>query len=188
MTASTEDTFLETKRLALRRLTLCDLDDLARFYADPVVMRFYPSVRTREESERNLDWIIQQYDARPGTGLWAAVYKPDNRLIGRCGLIWQTVDNGAQDLEVGYLLDKAVWNRGLATEAAQAIRDYAFCAFANVPRLISIIHPVNTASQRVAEKNGMTHVTNAPFSGFDCRIYAIKRGTWLGLSKEKGVS
>jgi len=178
---------LETSRLTLRRLTLCDLDDLARLYADPVVMRFYPSVRTREESERNLRWIITQYDAHPGAGLWAAVHKQDKRFLGRCGLIPQHVD-GVEDMEVGYLLDKAVWNRGLATEAAQAIRDYAFRASANVPRLISIIHPDNTASQRVAEKNGMAHVTNAPFSGFNCRIYAIERGTWLGLSSGEGAS
>ncbi len=179
---------LETERLVLRRLTFGDLDDLARLYADPVVMRFYPSVRTRAQSERNLRWIIERYAAHPGAGLWAAVGKADGRFLGRCGLIPQIIER-REDLEVGYLLDPAVWNRGLATEAARAIRDYAFRAFANAPRLISIIHPDNAASQRVAEKNGMVHVTNAPFSGFNCRIYAIARETWTGLSRqEEGVS
>ncbi len=170
---------LETDRLVLRRLNEDDLDRVAALYADPVVMRFYPAVRTRAETECNLRWIIERYDAHPGAGLWAAVHKPDNRFLGRCGLIPQII-NGVEDLEVGYLLDKAVWNRGFATEAARAIRDYAFSTFPDAPRLISIIHPDNAASQRVAAKNGMVHVTNAPFSGFDCRIYAIAREAWAG--------
>lgn len=178
---------LETERLVLRRLTPGDLDDLARLYADPVVMRFYPSIRTRTETERNLRWIIERYDAHPGAGLWAAVGKADGRFLGRCGLIPQNL-GGREDLEVGYLLDKAVWNRGLATEAARAIRDYAFHTFADALHVISIIHPDNVPSQRVAQKNGMAHVTNAPFSGFDCRIYAIARDTWAGLSQQEGAS
>jgi ribosomal-protein-alanine N-acetyltransferase len=174
---TTPESLLETERLVLRRLTPDDLDGLAALYADADVMRFYPSVRTREETARNLHWILEQYAAHPGTGLWGAVSRSENRLVGRCGLIWQTVD-GCDDLEVGYLLEKAVWNRGLATEAARAIRDYAFRAFSHASRLISIIHPDNVPSQRVAQKSGMAHTSDAPFSGFLCRIYAIERFVW----------
>jgi len=46
------------------------------------------------------------------------------------------------------------WNQGLATEAAAAVRDYAFQVL-QLPRLVSLIRPGNKASQRVAEKMGM---------------------------------
>lgn len=182
---TTPEAILETERLALRRLGWGDLDDLARLYADPVVMRFYPSVRTRAETQRNLQWIIESYETHPGAGLWAVTGKADGHFLGRCGLIPQMLD-GREHLEVGYLFDKAVWNRGLATEAARAIRDYAFHTFADAPQIISIIHPDNVPSQRVAQKNGMAYQKDAPFSGFDCRIYAITRDAWAGLCRQEG--
>jgi RimJ/RimL family protein N-acetyltransferase len=179
---TTPESFLETERLVLRRLTPDDLDGLAALYADADVMRFYPSVRTREETARNLQWILEQYAAHPGTGLWGAVSKSDNRLVGRCGLIWQTVgERGENELEVGYMLHKAEWGHGYATEAARAIRDYAFRAFPDLPRVISLIRPENRSSERVAERNGMRPVRETLHANLRHRIWSIERDAWQSL-------
>ena len=172
---------LETERLALRRLVPDDLDDLAALYADPDVMRFYPSTRTREETKQNLDYLIGMYDER-GYGLYATIHKADGRFIGRCGLLDQIV-HGAPELEVGYMLDKAYWRRGLATEAARALRDYGFRAF-GAPRIISLIRPENIPSQGVALKNGMCHWTDTVHADLAHRVYAIERATWETLVPE----
>jgi RimJ/RimL family protein N-acetyltransferase len=55
---------------------------------------------------------------------------------------------------VGWRLGRWAWGRGLATEAAIAARDDAFARLA-LPEIISIIHPENDRSQRVAVKLGM---------------------------------
>jgi RimJ/RimL family protein N-acetyltransferase len=78
----------------------------------------------------------------------------DGRLAGSCGLIDQQVD-GVTEIEAGWIFDRALWNRGLATEAGSASRDLAFGALGRT-RLISLVRPENVASCRVAEKLGMT--------------------------------
>lgn len=60
----------------------------------------------------------------------------------------------------------------MATEAATAVRDYAFGAL-KLPRLISLIRPDNVASQRVAEKVGMRLITTITRDGRDYRMYAL---------------
>ena len=117
---------------------------------------------------------IENYYRRFGYGLWATILKEDESYIGRCGLINQTIE-GRDDVEMGYLIKRELWNRGLTTEAAMAIRDHAFNEL-NISRLISIIHPLNIASQRVAEKVGMRLERMAPFKSWgQVMIYAVEK-------------
>src|SRR5438045_477028 len=165
---------LETDRLILRQLEWDDLDALAAIMGDGEVMRFIGNgePRTREQTRRVMGfWIEDARRAWDATtleklpqlaraierdahfSLWATVYKPQGRLIGRCGLLAWDLD-GAKETEVGYLLARDYWGHGLATEAAQGIRDYGFERL-GMTRLISLIRPENVRSQRVAIKNGM---------------------------------
>ena len=75
------------------------------------------------------------------------------RLIGRCGLLPWTLE-GSDEVEVAYLIEKALWGQGLATEAAAAIARHAHERL-GLPRLVCLILPGNAASRRVAEKIGM---------------------------------
>lgn len=63
--------------------------------------------------------------------------------------------NETSQLEVGYHVLPAVQGLGYATEAATACRDYAQ-SLALAPRIVAIIHRENRASQRTAEKIGMS--------------------------------
>lgn len=142
-----------TERIRLREFVPGDLDALAAIFADPVMMEYYPHPFSREESA---DWIARWrslYAAR-GFGLWAMELRETGELAGDCGLIPQIVE-GAPEVEIGWHVRRDLWNRGLATEAAGAVRDYAFGRLGLV-RLISLIRPENGASRRVAEKIGMT--------------------------------
>lgn len=162
----------ETPRLILRQITSDDVNDLATIFADPVVMKFWPSTRTYEETKQYCDGILSCYQ-QYGFGLWATIYKGDNNLIGRCGLIPQLVD-GQKEVEIGYLLAKEYWGRGLATEAAIAIKNYGFQQL-NFNRLISLIVSENIASQKVAMKNGMKYEKDTTHAGIKHRVYAIHK-------------
>jgi ribosomal-protein-alanine N-acetyltransferase len=188
---------LETDRLILRHFTADDLDDLAAIYADPDVMRYIGegATKTREETAAMMEfafidnrhaWSLATLARLPQLSraierdahfsLWATVYKPDNKLIGRCGLLSWDLD-GRKEVEVGYVLAKAYWGRGLATEAARASRDYGFDTL-GFDRLISVIRPDNLASQRVADKNGMRYEKDVDAKGVVARVYSIHRGEW----------
>jgi [ribosomal protein S5]-alanine N-acetyltransferase len=170
-------TVLETERLLLRHLRMEDLDDLAALSTDPDFTRFFggprPLEQARERARVYLERVIVEYDTI-GYGFYATIYKPEERFIGRCGLLTQIID-GITYVEVAYGIAPAYWGRGLATEAATAIKEYAFRRF-GFPRLISIVDPENIASRRVAEKNGMRVEKMIQFKGFDCCLYSVARG------------
>jgi Acetyltransferases, including N-acetylases of ribosomal proteins len=110
---------------------------------------------------------------------FAVIERATSTLIGYCGFLHQEVD-GENEIEIGYRLDPKFWNRGLATEAARAVRDHAFRDL-QLNRVISLIHPDNHASRRVTEKNGMTIEKHTNFRGFPTNVYSITRPQWQEL-------
>ena len=145
---------LETKRLILRPMLESDLDALLLIFTDPNVMAsFGVDPFTREQMQR---WLQRNLDHQKefGYGLFSVLLKETGELIGNCGLEQMEV-NGVQAAELGYDFRSGFWNQGFATEAASAVRDYAFNVL-KLPMLISLIRLGNLASKRVAEKVGMT--------------------------------
>jgi [ribosomal protein S5]-alanine N-acetyltransferase len=164
---------LETERLLLRRFTPEDAADNYRIYSDPENMRFMGRGPDSVESEREqiLRHIANYYE-RHGFGLWAVILKEEGRLIGRCGLLRQPVE-GAQEVEVSYLIDRRYWGRGLATEAARAAVKLGFERY-EFPHVSALINPSNVASVRVAEKIGMRYERDVTFRDFgEVALYVV---------------
>jgi RimJ/RimL family protein N-acetyltransferase len=146
---------LETQRLILRHLLPSDLDSLFALYSDPDIRHYFPEgTLNYEETKEELEWFLNGHPEHPELGLWATIHKETGAFIGRCGLLPWTIE-GHEEVEVAYLLAKAYWGQGLATEAAQAIAHYAFEQL-KVSRLICLIELGNQASVKVAKNIGMT--------------------------------
>jgi ribosomal-protein-alanine N-acetyltransferase len=163
---------LTTERLLLREMVPADLDFVAAMLADPEVMRFYPKTYTRAEAQEWLDRQRTRY-LRDGHALWLASWRATGEPVGQIGVVRQTV-KGVDETEVGYLLARAFWGQGLATEAARACRDHALQTLGR-SHVISLIRPENLSSCRVAERMGMRVVDRTPHWGFDHLVYAISR-------------
>jgi RimJ/RimL family protein N-acetyltransferase len=148
---------LVTARLVLRTWRAEDLDAFAALNADPRVMRFVGARRplARNESERLLEQISDHW-ARHGYGLWAVTRRDDGgEPIGFVGLaVPSFLPSVLPAVEVGWRLAADVWGHGLATEGARASVACAWEAL-GLRRLVSIIHPDNERSLRVAAKLGM---------------------------------
>jgi len=146
---------LETNRLLFRHLVIEDLDELFKLYSDPEIRKYFPEgVLNREETREELEWHMHGHPRHPELGLWATIHKETGKFIGRCGLLPWTI-NDRLEVEIAYLIDKAYWGQGLGAEAAQGLLQYGF-EHLKLSRLICLIDPDNIASQRVAEKIGMT--------------------------------
>lgn len=144
---------IETPRLLLRTMQPSDFDALMLIFTDPRVMAsFGGELFTREQMQHWLERNLQ-HQAEFGYGLFSIIHKETGLLIGDCGLEHMEVE-GVAAAELGYDLRSDYWNRGLATEAAIAVRNHAFQVL-QLPRLISLIRVGNLASRRVAEKVGM---------------------------------
>ena len=164
-------TITETPRLILRHFTHDDLDDLAPILADPQVMYFSArGVQTKEQTRKFINWILSSYQ-ETGLGLYAVIYKENYRLIGFCGLlIWDLKPQ--REVEIGYRFATKYWGNGLGTEAARAVRDYAWNQL-NLNRLICIVQPENKRSIRVAEKIGMEYERNTIFMDLEVVVYSM---------------
>jgi RimJ/RimL family protein N-acetyltransferase len=163
----------ETERMILRPFAAGDADAVYGLFSDPVAMRYsITGVRDRAATAAWLERVIAIHDAH-GHGFWAAVLKETGAYVGHAGLLPQEVE-GRREVEVAYWFLQSHWNRGLATEAACACRDYGFREL-DRRRLISLIVPENVASQRVAEKVGMSLEREAIWKSTRMLVYSLTR-------------
>lgn len=144
---------MESERLFFRRLTKEDFPALCKILQDDEVMYAYEGKFNGGEVTEWLDRQLWRYENENGHGLYAVILKENSQLIGQCGLTLQDY-NGKKVLEIGYLFRKEYWHKGYATEAAKAWKKYAFEELGE-KEVYSIIRDTNTASQRVAQRNGM---------------------------------
>lgn len=145
---------IETERMILRPFSTSDLAHMQQLDLDKEVVHYLGSgkIKTSDEIEKNLLKILQDYQSH-GLGLFAAFEKSTDEFIGRSGLIPWSLE-GTLTWEIGYSFIRSAWGKGFATEAAAAFSEWAEKNL-KVPYVVSLIHPQNEASIRVAEKIGM---------------------------------
>jgi RimJ/RimL family protein N-acetyltransferase len=162
---------LNTERLTIRHFEVGDLDSLYALYRDPEIRRYFPDgVRTLAETRDELQWFLHGHPRRPELGLWATIERGSGTFLGRCGLLPWEIDR-VPEVELAFLIDKARWGEGFATEAARAIIQYARDTL-NLERLICLISPGNAASVAVASKVGMSFEREYTDEFGLCHVYA----------------
>ncbi|HET6597816.1 MAG TPA: GNAT family N-acetyltransferase [Anaerolineales bacterium] len=165
-----------TERLILRYFHILDAEAMYQVFCDPEVMRFSDGLQTKEWVHEWLHTCLERYYQTWGFGPYAVVEKQNSEVVGYCGLFYFSDINGQPEVEIGYRLVRSAWRKGYATEAARAVRDFAFMTL-SLNRLIAIIDPSNTGSIRVAEKIGMLQEAEVMLEGYTHpdHVYAIQR-------------
>jgi ribosomal-protein-alanine N-acetyltransferase len=161
-----------TARLRLRPLEPNDLDALASVYLHPLVMRWI-GPQTRDGVAREIQQQIK-HQRDLGWSFWAAEERLTGRLIGDCGL--QPLEHRGPEVELGYDFHPRVWGQGLATEAARAVMTAAFEAL-GIKRVVAVVKPEHTASQRVLEKAGLRRSGTREAYGETLLLYEAVRAT-----------
>jgi ribosomal-protein-alanine N-acetyltransferase len=149
---ATQEWWLTTDRLALRRFTAEDLDFLADLYADPEVTRHLGGTRDRTQAEELLTTrILDYYEAHPGLGIWMTIERATGQRVG-----FHLLNHiqGETIVQVGFTLGKPAWGRGYGTEMARALLRHGFVGLA-LPRIVAIANLDNYASQNVLRKIGL---------------------------------
>ena len=147
---------IETERLLLRPWKDADREPFARINADPRVMEFFPKCLSREESDGLVDRVARHFDQH-GYTFFAAELRETGEFTGFIGLANTPFDaHFTPCVEIGWRLDPAFWNRGLATEGAREVVRYGFHKL-GLHELVALVVPANRRSRRVMEKLGMTY-------------------------------
>ena len=164
---------LETERLKLRMWRESDIDAYADMCADPVVMRYLGpgKVMTRHEAWRSMAVFVGHWYLK-GYGHWAVEEKATGKMIGRIGFL---NPEGWPGFEIGWTLARHAWGKGYATEGAKVALQYAFNTLEQ-SHVISLIHPDNTSSMKVAERIGETYERKTRLLDcWDVLVYGIHR-------------
>lgn len=157
--------FLETRRLILRAPRRADFAAVAALWGDAEVTRFIvPAPLSREEAWGRFvrafgHWTLCGY------GFWAVEEKASGRHIGEAGFLdaQRDIRPPLDELpEVGWVLARAAWGQGYATEAVGAVLVWGDTQL-QVPRTACIISPDNHASLNVARKLGFQQPVPASY-------------------------
>jgi ribosomal-protein-alanine N-acetyltransferase len=176
VTAPGSGPILITHRL---RLAPCAEADVPRLHA----LLTHPDVRRYLMDDQIVDrqWVFDLVESSRSTfadasfGLWCLETRADGSFAGLAGL---RVTLGAREPQLLYALDRASWGRGLATEASEAVGDYAFDEL-GYRELLASTDPPNRASMRVMERLGMRFLESAHAAGHPIVFYRIDRDEWI---------
>jgi RimJ/RimL family protein N-acetyltransferase len=151
------DVVFETPRLRAGPLRPGDFEAVLRLQSDPEVMRFIREPETRpEEVHARMD-LWERYAAEnPGFGVLALRIKETGAFAGY-GVVCTVLFDPGREIEISYVLAPAWWGRGLGTEAARGLSDYAFEKL-NAPRVVAYADAGHAASHRVLEKAGFDYI------------------------------
>lgn len=161
---------LRTARLRLRPFRETDLDAYAAMCADAEVMQHIGTGGPvdRVNAWRQIAIFVGHWELR-GYGMWALEH--EGRLVGRAGFLH---GEGWPGCELGWLLARDTWGRGLAFEAANAALRYGRDAL-GLGEVISLIRAGNTRSIALAERMGATNTGPIEFMGGEALRY-LHRG------------
>jgi len=163
---------LETPRLVLRQARPGDVQRLFQVAQDEDVMCYFGTEPFESEQQAldAIDW--QQRIWAEGTGVRWVITEPDHdAFIGDVGYF--KFERQHRRAEVGYLLEKAYWRRGLMTEAMTAVLDYGFVSM-GLNRVEALVDPRNAASVGLLRKLGFVQ------EGL-LRDYEFERGAFIDL-------
>jgi RimJ/RimL family protein N-acetyltransferase len=190
-----------TERLALRRFTSGDAENLVSLDGDPQVMRFLTGTarslaQIRDEVLPDLAGLHLRY---PGFGYWAAETRAGGHFIGWFVLRpvtptddaiehWPDARGQTGVASLGYRLRRSAWGQGYATEGTQAMVRLAFTGL-GVREVVATTMAVNTGSRRVMEKAGLRYARTVhldwpdPLPGTEHGEveYRLLRDEWLQL-------
>ncbi|MBI3168859.1 MAG: GNAT family N-acetyltransferase [Chloroflexi bacterium] len=160
-----------TARLVLRPFTMADAEVLCEIVNEPDIFQYFPSKATwlLEKCERYINYQTRHWE-NLGYGHWAVTLAETGQLIGWCGLEFLP---DTKETEVGYLLSKPFWGRGYATEAANASVQFGKKDI-RLQEIIGLTDPLNVASQKVLEKNGLVFTRKQIYFGMEMFRFATQ--------------
>jgi len=145
---------------------------LHRIYQSDGVLRYFPNpIPPPLENVQRFILLQQAHWEKYGYGNWGIVPQGEAQIAGWAGLQYLPE---LGETEVGFLLDKPLWGKGYATEAALSSVQFGFEHF-SLEHIIALVHPDNVASRRVLEKCGMLYRDALDLWGIGLLRFQVER-------------
>ncbi|WP_082232827.1 GNAT family N-acetyltransferase [Halobacillus massiliensis] len=149
--------YFKTERLMMRQLERSDIDEFHNMQSNYKVMKHTVGrAKTREENERELENIIEEYNQIEPSKIIMGIstISDDSRLlIGACAVINHTVDS----LEVGYRLLEEHWGKGYGLETLEGLLRHCLIDL-RAKKVRAEVNKENIYSIRLLEKSSMKFI------------------------------
>ncbi len=144
---------------------------ILKLFEDRQVTR-YTGQRTMQEVKSIFQNMFVDYKLSSNIGRWAIINRSDGEFMGTCMIVEARPELPL--MEIGFLLAKKYWGRGIATEVVKTLVDHGFYA-AGLSELYAITYSEHKASQRVLNKCGFTLIDNLSYLNNQYKLYRIQR-------------
>jgi RimJ/RimL family protein N-acetyltransferase len=160
-TAEVNQPVLIGRRLRCEPLRAAHTDGVVDVFADPASSRFLArDLSDPDRARESVTWRLA-YEGPDHLGHWAFVH--EDQVIG-VGHLRPSAELPSDLIETGWFLNPRYGRRGLATEAAGLLTDYALGA-GGVPAVWALIREDNTASLTLAARRGYLPVGHGEHYG-----------------------
>ncbi len=173
---------IESARLVIRAVEERDISELLPVNQDDDVTRYLPYASWRSLDD-GMAWLQRMRKVQAsGTGVQLTVLEKGSGLAIGTSLLFRHDDASAR-AELGYVLGRRNWGRGLMHEALSAIISQAFGVCA-LRRMEAEVNPLNVASCRLLERLGfrseglLRQRWVAKGATYDTRFYGLLRDEW----------
>lgn len=145
---------LETERLILRKVTKEDIEDMYLYGSDEEVSKYvtWNTHETIADTKGFVEFVLNKYENKQ-VSPWGIEYKENGKFIGTIDFVWWQPNH--KIAEIGYVISKDYWGKGLTTEVAKELVKFGFEEM-DLVRVQARCDVENIASARVMEKAGMT--------------------------------
>lgn len=164
-----------SERLYYRRLSAEHIQPWEAFFVNNQRLHFIGLDGSKSNAEYSKEWIERQEEryATTGVGMLGVFKKDTDELIGFCGIIDRDYLN-QKVYEIGYSFMENHWGKGYATEAAMHFKKIGI-ELGISPYYVSMIHPDNHDSMKVAERNGMKPLTEGVYNEMPVIIFGDEK-------------
>ncbi|MFP8876396.1 MAG: GNAT family N-acetyltransferase [Myxococcota bacterium] len=181
---------LRTPRLVLRPLAPDDVSLSIELWTDKDVVKYICEPLNKAEVEREMICTTKR-SGNGSIGIWSVRDRATGESYGSVFLLplaieqddtdWDLVDEAIPveyEVEIGYVLKKTAWGKGIATEAASRLLRFAFES-TDLEEIVAVIDHENTRSAKVLDKIGLEETGDRRAYATQCRGFKVSRGEWL---------
>ena len=163
-------TLYQSPRIIIREFLPQEQQTFLNLFKDNQVTQYLPDTSPERYVEMFTE-LLENYEKK-NLSRWAIFDTTNNNFIGMC--VARVFIHNINQIEIGYVLSREYWGKGIATEVCKAITQYSF-ANTNTTEVVAVTDLHNTGSQNVLQKAGFERLNNLIRNEEELAYFKIER-------------
>ncbi|OUL60639.1 GNAT family N-acetyltransferase [Flavobacterium sp. AJR] len=160
----------QTPRIIIREFLPEEQQTFLDLFKDDEVTQYLPQV-SPERYEEMFSELLENYQ-KGNLSRWAIFDTTNNNFIGMC--VARVFVHNTNQIEIGYVLSKEYWGKGIATEVCKGLTQYCFTN-TDINEVVAITDLNNSGSQNVLQKVGFERLDNIIRDDEEIAYFVTKR-------------